>query len=251
MTSAADSNLQRAGFYADFILCPLGITALLAYAWMLGPALESGVFVGACLVGAAAWTLAEYLIHRFFLHGVPMLRCLHLRHHAAPRALIGTPAWLSPLLAVTLFAATHFLADATLASGTTVGVTLGYLFYACIHYAAHHLPSLRWRWLRRLRCAHALHHSSPTACNFGVSSGLWDRVFGTDEAGASPFAFSERSRAVDRQDRGVARRQHPGRERPRCRGVLRHRSAPPASHPRRCRFASKRHPRRVWVSRAT
>ena len=184
-TSAVGSNLQRAGFYADFILCPLGITMLLTYAWMLGPALERTAFVAAFLVGAAGWTLAEYLLHRFFLHGVPMIRRSHLRHHAAPRALIGAPAWLSPSLVVTLFAVTNLFGDATLASGATVGVTLGYLAYVCIHYATHHLSSLRWGWLRRLRRAHALHHSSSTACNFGVSSGLWDRVFGTDASGRS------------------------------------------------------------------
>ena len=178
-TSTDGSSLQRAGFYADFILCPLGITMLLTYAWMLGPALERAAFVVSFLVGAAGWTLAEYLLHRFFLHGVPMLRRSHLRHHAAPRALIGAPAWLSPSLAVTLFAVTDLLADATLASGATAGVTLGYLVYVCIHYATHHLPSLRWGWLRRLRRAHALHHSSSTACNFGVSSRLWDALFGT------------------------------------------------------------------------
>lgn len=178
-TSAAGSNLQRAGFYADFILCPLGITVLMSYTWLLGPALERTAFVAAFFVGAAGWTLAEYLLHRFFLHGVPMLRRSHLRHHAAPRALIGAPAWLSPSLAVTLFAVTDLLADATLASGATAGVTLGYLVYVCIHYATHHLPSLRWGWLRRLRRAHALHHSSSTACNFGVSSRLWDAVFST------------------------------------------------------------------------
>lgn len=178
-TSASRSNLQRAGFYADFILCPLGIAMLLTYAWMLGPALEKSAFVVAFLVGAAGWTLAEYLLHRFFLHALPMLRRSHLRHHAAPRSLIGTPAWLSPSLVVALFAVTDLLADATLASGATAGVTLGYLAYVWIHYATHHLPSLRWGWLRRLRRAHALHHSSSTPCNFGVSNGLWDRVFGT------------------------------------------------------------------------
>lgn len=30
----------------------------------------------------------------------------------------------------------------TLASGAAAGVTLGYLVYVCIHYAARHLPSI-------------------------------------------------------------------------------------------------------------
>ena len=169
----------RAGFFADFLLCPLGIGVLVTYGWMLGPAPERREFVAAFIAGALCWSLVEYLLHRFFLHGVPPLRRSHLMHHAAPQALIGAPAWLSPLLAMALFVLTDLLADATLASGVTSGVTLGYLAYVCIHYATHHLPNLRWTWLRRLRRAHALHHRSETACNFGVSTGLWDVVFRT------------------------------------------------------------------------
>ncbi|MDL2339621.1 MAG: hypothetical protein QFE16_17445, partial [Pseudomonadota bacterium] len=96
-------NFQRAGFYADFLLCPLSIAALVIYAQLLGPASEWREFGTAFIVGSVSWTLAEYLLHRFFLHGVPPLRRSHLRHHAAPRALIGAPAWLSPLLAIILF----------------------------------------------------------------------------------------------------------------------------------------------------
>ena len=88
------SVLERAGFFADFLLCPLGIGALVTYALMLGPAPERSEFAVAFIVGAVFWTLAEYLLHRFFLHGVPPLRRAHLLHHCAPQALIGAPAWL-------------------------------------------------------------------------------------------------------------------------------------------------------------
>lgn len=167
------------GFYADFVLCPVGLVALMIYVWRLGPAAEWHEFGVAFIVGSASWTLAEYLLHRFFLHGVPPLRRSHLRHHAAPRALIGAPAWLSPLLAITLFVTTELLADATLAAGVTAGVILGYLTYVCVHYATHHLPNVRWAWMRKLRRSHAVHHRSETPCNFGVSTGFWDVVFGT------------------------------------------------------------------------
>ena len=172
-------NFQRACFYADFLLRPLGLVALMTYSWGLGPAIDWGKFGAAFLVGSVCWTLLEYLLHRFFLHGIPPLRRSHLRHHAAPQALIGAPAWLSPLLAIILFVATELMADATLAAGVTAGVILGYLIYVCVHYATHHLPNLRWAWMRKLRRSHALHHRSETACNFGVSTGFWDVVFGT------------------------------------------------------------------------
>ena len=188
-------NLQRAGFYADFFLCPLGLVALMTYGWSLGLAVDWGLFGAAFFVGSVSWTLLEYLLHRFFLHGVPPLRRSHLRHHAAPQALIGAPAWLSPLLAIILFVATELMADATLAAGLTAGVILGYLVYVCVHYATHHLPNLRWAWMRKLRRSHALHHRSETACNFGVSTGFWDVVFGT--AARSPSKNSPRQPSLD------------------------------------------------------
>ena len=194
------SVLERAGFFADFLLCPLGIGALVTYALMLGPAPERSEFAVAFIAGAFFWTLAEYLLHRFFLHGVPPLRRAHMLHHCAPQALIGAPAWLSPLLAIGLFVVTDLVADAALASGLTSGVILGYLAYVCIHYATHHLPNLRWAWLRKLRRAHALHHRSETACNFGVSTGLWDVVFRTaaprpSKATPMPASRADHSRA--------------------------------------------------------
>ena len=63
---------------------------------------------------------------------------------------------------------------------------LGYLAYVGVHYALHHVNSLgpTWLpaslrvWLRNLIRAHAVHHHQ-TQYNFGVTTTIWDRVFGT------------------------------------------------------------------------
>ena len=178
---------QKAGFYADFVLSPGVIAGLLIEAWMAGSQREAHAFGAAFVAGIVAWTLTEYALHRFVLHATPPFRCWHELHHAAPRQLIGAPVWLSPLLLVALFALTYRLGDLILACGATAGAALGYLVYVSIHYATHHLPGLQWPWLRRLRRAHAFHHRSPMACNFGVSTAFWDVVFGTASSAPSPL----------------------------------------------------------------
>jgi dihydroceramide fatty acyl 2-hydroxylase len=55
---------------------------------------------------------------------------------------------------------------------------LGYLLYELVHLSAHHgaarAPILRW-----LRSHHLRHHFDDAGANFGISSPLWDVVFGT------------------------------------------------------------------------
>jgi sterol desaturase/sphingolipid hydroxylase (fatty acid hydroxylase superfamily) len=50
--------------------------------------------------------------------------------------------------------------------------------YDLTHYALHHVP-LRGRTLRRLRAHHLRHHYGDHERGFGVTSGVWDWVFGT------------------------------------------------------------------------
>jgi sterol desaturase/sphingolipid hydroxylase (fatty acid hydroxylase superfamily) len=58
------------------------------------------------------------------------------------------------------------------------GFVAGYLVYDMTHYATHHLRP-RTRWGRLLRRHHFMHHFRDEGQRFGVSSPLWDWVFGT------------------------------------------------------------------------
>ena len=59
-----------------------------------------------------------------------------------------------------------------------IGFTLGYLAYDGTHYAIHHFRmNSRWgRWIKR---HHMVHHHTGMDARWGVSSPLWDWVFGT------------------------------------------------------------------------
>lgn len=137
----------------------------------------------AFLLGAAGWTLLEYILHRFVFHGVSAKRLgakEHRRHHAqvdyfAPwwqkaLAALVTTAILLPLLSLLL--------GVQAGSAATLGFIAMYLLYEVLHRRAHtHPPRNRYgRWRRKNHFAH--HFADPRLAQ-GVTSPLWDLVFGT------------------------------------------------------------------------
>lgn len=163
-------------FFLDFVVYPPLILLCLVLAF--GP--QGGLgSVAMIVLGLLGWSLAEYLIHRFAFHHAPVLQQIHLAHHDAPRELNGTPT----LVTVAVFYGLVYwpltwVLRAEWAAAVTAGVLLGYLAYVGVHYVVHHLGSGGRAWLRRLIRLHAVHHHD-VAHNFGVTSPLWDWVFGT------------------------------------------------------------------------
>jgi sterol desaturase/sphingolipid hydroxylase (fatty acid hydroxylase superfamily) len=58
------------------------------------------------------------------------------------------------------------------------GFILGYLMYGTMHYAIH-AWNPPFKWMKPLWRNHHLHHYKNEHQGFGVSSTLWDLVFGT------------------------------------------------------------------------
>lgn len=166
-------------FFLDFVIYPPLIMACMYLAVWGGDAFQLLQSVGLFMLGALGWSLAEYLIHRFAFHHAPILKSVHMAHHDAPRALTGTPT-IGTVLAFWLlvFWPMTWLVGVTAAAALTAGVMLGYLAYVGVHYIVHHTGSFGSRTLRRLIRIHAVHHHD-TAHNFGVTSAIWDWVFGT------------------------------------------------------------------------
>jgi sterol desaturase/sphingolipid hydroxylase (fatty acid hydroxylase superfamily) len=136
------------------------------------------------LVGFTSWGLLEYSIHRWILHGPPsMARRGHARHHADGSALVGTPALVAAAAAVVLWSMLAAVCGAGVASALIFGLYAGYNYYALAHHWQHggHAPV---PYLERLERAHRIHHVQPTV-NYGVTTTLWDRVFGTCTATGS------------------------------------------------------------------
>jgi sterol desaturase/sphingolipid hydroxylase (fatty acid hydroxylase superfamily) len=65
--------------------------------------------------------------------------------------------------------------------GALSGVWAGFLYYEAVHYRVH-LTRGQGRFIGRQRRAHFHHHfRAPDRC-FGVTTPLWDYVFGTRRA---------------------------------------------------------------------
>ena len=139
-----------------------------------------------CL-GALAWTFVEYWLHRTFFHWMPGGRwgdrlhfLVHGVHHTWPRdkyRLVMPPA-----VSVSLFFLFLGLWLLTLGAHYAwafhAGFVSGYIAYDLTHYFVHHYNP-KSKYFLQLKKHHMLHHFKDSDARFGVSSRLWDRVFGT------------------------------------------------------------------------
>jgi sterol desaturase/sphingolipid hydroxylase (fatty acid hydroxylase superfamily) len=140
------------------------------------------VFIG----GMLFWSLFEYAIHRFLFHMVAesdrarkFVYILHGNHHEFPRdkeRLFMPPVPSLIIASILFFAIYAILRNYTFAFFP--GFMLGYLMYGTMHYAIH-AWNPPFKWMKPLWRNHHLHHYKNEEQGYGVSSTLWDHVFGT------------------------------------------------------------------------
>jgi sterol desaturase/sphingolipid hydroxylase (fatty acid hydroxylase superfamily) len=180
-------KMSKLGYFSEFLLFPplVLIATLLAYRSLIPPQpVICALVYGGGLVG---WTLIEYLLHRVLFHHAPILSQIHECHHHSPQDLIGTPAWASILIGLIAVAAPSWaVLGFGLGTAATAGLVTGYLWYVFVHYASHHWRPRRDSYLYRTRLRHARHHHLSHSGNFGVTTAMWDHVFGTALEGRVP-----------------------------------------------------------------
>ena len=133
--------------------------------------------IAAFVLGLFLWTLLEYAIHGWIGHlSASFAARLHAVHHRDPHAIFTIGAWL-PL--TVLYAAGIGLLGLSPAMTVLSGTLCGFVVYEAIHYRIHFIrPRGRIeRWLREHHLTH--HQQMPNRC-FGVTSPLWDIIFGTE-----------------------------------------------------------------------
>lgn len=148
--------------------------------------LGAGITLVTFLGGTVLFTLLEYLMHRFLYH-IPATTpwrerfryVVHGVHHEFPRdkRRLAQPPITSILLSVLLFLLFHWMLG-DLGVAFTGGLLFGYSSYLAVHYATH-MMRMPKNFLRVLWKNHNLHHYVNDDGAFGVSSPLWDHVFGT------------------------------------------------------------------------
>lgn len=144
------------------------------------------------LGGLFLWTFAEYILHRFLFHFPAknewqerLSFLFHGIHHAQPRVktrLVMPPAVSIPL-ALIFYGFFYVLFGVVLRvpawiSPIFAGFIFGYVLYDMTHYSTHHI-SMRKGYFRMVRQQHMHHHFQTPNQRFGVTSPIWDLVFGT------------------------------------------------------------------------
>ncbi len=141
---------------------------------------------GVYVIGIFFWSFTEYVLHRFLFHHHPNTEkgkkinyILHGNHHEYPRdkQRLFMPAVPSIIIASCFFIL-FYLFMQRYAFAFFPGFMLGYLIYGSMHYAIH-AWNPPFKWMKALWRNHHLHHYKHTDKGFGVSSTLWDHVFGT------------------------------------------------------------------------
>lgn len=156
-----------------------------------GPVFPFYILLGV-VSGILLWTFAEYILHRFVFHYYPrtplaerIFFLFHGVHHAQPqvKTRLVMPFPVSIPMAL-LFYGLFYLALAVLLRSplwvdpVMAGFVIGYLAYDLTHYAVHYFP-LRRGYAKYMKRHHMVHHFKDPDSRFGVSSPIWDLVFGT------------------------------------------------------------------------
>ena len=152
-----------------------GSVVLLAVAFQI----DARATAIALLAGWLTGSLFEYAVHRFVLHGPRFTARVHALHHESPGCdhidpfsyfgpiAVAVAAWFAA------YAVAHGIASA---HGFTAGLCLQYSFFRAVHRRLHN--ALYRGSAGALGKYHDDHHREQTG-NFGVTTRVWDRLFGT------------------------------------------------------------------------
>ena len=213
------ARMFKSGFFEAFskvhpIVPALIFVPIMLWALVSGTQALGLLVIPAVLGGLFFWTITEYVLHRFLFHIAPtnllsriIYVYLHGIHHHYPDdhfRLVMVPAVSLPLALMfwSLFAA---VLPATWVAGAFAGLAIGYLAYDYCHLATHHIKIPRGAWAKPLaavlsgqRKRHLRHHFGNHDYGFGVSTGLWDHVFGTVDPEAAGAAVTPTGNDKDR-----------------------------------------------------
>jgi dihydroceramide fatty acyl 2-hydroxylase len=142
-------------------------------------------YVPLFLVGALAWTLFEYCLHRWVMHWVPPIPAVrkyyylvHQVHHdlAEPDRLVA-PVPMAIVISLPLLAGLYLALGPVWMWAFFAGFVVGYLAYDYLHFYSH-FGKPTSRIMKTIRRRHLQHHALHDRW-FGVSVHLWDYAFGT------------------------------------------------------------------------
>lgn len=178
-------------FFTHYSIVAYLALTVLGIAWAVWQASSPWGPLLAAVVTWALYPLVEYLLHRFLLHShfmykspltAPVWKRIHYDHHQNPHdlsVLFGALYTTLPAIVVITFPLGYAIAGlpgigASFAAGLIIFMI--YEFCHCIQ----HLPfTPRLTWLRNIKRNHLAHHFHSEQGNFGITTNVVDRAFGT------------------------------------------------------------------------
>lgn len=178
-------KLSRTHISVPLTIFSLFSTALLYWS-VAHTSLSAGITIGMFLVGVLSFTLVEYILHRFVFHmgtfsafRAKVQYTIHGVHHEFPKDKdrLAMPPLLSITIATVLLLLFR-LVMGDLAFSFFPGFLVGYAAYLGVHYMVHVYQPPK-NFFKILWINHSVHHYKNGEVVFGVSSPLWDYIFGT------------------------------------------------------------------------
>ena len=161
------------------------VIAFMLYYGNANKGISAGKEVILFVLGTLFWTLFEYFMHRYLFHMIvesdgakKFVYTMHGVHHEYPRdkERLFMPPVPSLIVASIIFSLMHLLIGWN-ALSFFPGFLFGYIAYGSMHYAIHAFAPPKF--MKALWRNHHLHHYQAPDKGFGVSSVLWDVIFGT------------------------------------------------------------------------
>jgi sterol desaturase/sphingolipid hydroxylase (fatty acid hydroxylase superfamily) len=165
-----------------FVLFSIGLIVY-AFTYSQLPSYLIGVLF---ISGLLIFSLVEYLVHRYVFHmdtdtelKEKIQYNFHGVHHEYPKdkGRLAMPPIVSVILAISLLYVFHLvIGEYTFAF--LPGFVMGYASYLFVHFAVHAYQPPK-NFFKVLWVNHGIHHYKDHNKAFGVSTPLWDYIFGT------------------------------------------------------------------------
>ena len=167
----------RLNYWAEFAVDIL-FGAVLIFAGLRSNELGPIAVVLTILLGLFLFSIIEYSFHRWLFHGpVQIMAQGHRAHHENPLGYDSLPFFLPALILLALTGVLVLLMPEKYAFLLTGIITLSYVIYGLSHFTIHH-HRFHYVLARNWAANHHIHHFHSDT-NFGVTTPLWDIVFGT------------------------------------------------------------------------
>jgi len=178
--------------YPWWYILPLWLPVICLLAWNSMQKSSVIATVASLPLGLLVWGFLEYLLHRFVFHmesdtthGNFFHFFAHGIHHIIPldpTRLTFPPSFAIPLVYCVYMAVASATQILPFLEGVMAGALFGYVSYDTMHYYFHHGERFRWsRYFSYMKKRHTDHHYKCPEQNFGVTSPLFDWVFGTSQ----------------------------------------------------------------------